>query len=90
MDGIRKLAAWTTLEWSLAGRLVSPRSYFGAIFDGTKFVIAGGTSLKDGQYNENCVLNDRKMTCTQQKDVFLEGYIWPILLLIDLDENKFC
>ena len=77
---------YDTLQWSLAGRLVSPRSNFGAIFDGTKFVIAGGY----GNYNENCVLNDKKMTCTKQKDILLERYLWPVLLLIDLDENKVC
>ena len=79
---------YVTLKWSLAGRLESPKYYFGAIFDGTKFVIAGGQT--GVQYNENCILNDKKMTCTQQKDVLLSGYIWPVLLLIDLDENKVC
>lgn len=81
------------MEWSLAGLMApfyTPKTDFNAIFDGTKYVIIGGLDL---QNNENCVVNGKNMTCTHQPAEFpaiFRNYDWPVLLLIDLDENKVC
>ena len=80
---------YNTLQWSLAGQLASStRKEFGAIFDGTKYVIVGGDNEVGGagipEYNENCVVNDKMMTCTeQQKNQAITSYSWPLLFLID-------
>ena len=78
---------FATLQWSLAGRLVSNTKYrSGVIFDGTKYVIVGGGSSANSEYNENCVVQDKLMTCTEQQGNEPIKYWSPILFLIDMED----
>ena len=81
---------YVTLQWSLAGRLVSNTKYrSGVIFEGMKYAIVGGGSNQDSEYNENCVVNDKMMTCTvPQGNEAISKYWRPILFLIDLEDDR--
>ena len=76
---------YATLKWKKFGKLASNRTNFQAIFDGIKFVIVGGSGEL---YNEHCIVNENKITCTKQKeDMLLEMYVFPLLFFIDLEDE---
>ena len=76
---------YDTLQWSLAGQLASTtRCQHRAIFDGTKYVVVGGDQP---EFNENCVVHGKNMTCTKQPGKELDTYWLPLLFLIDLPDD---
>ena len=76
---------YDTLQWSLAGQLASSTRYFaGAIFDGTKYVVVGGQHL---EFNENCVVHGKNMTCMEQPGKQLDSYKKSLLFMIDLQDD---
>ena len=82
---IARLDAATT-TWSIAGSLITDRDGHGAIFDGEKFLVIGGTrgSLK----NEVCTLDNAKMTCTAQSTTLDYYRDYPELFLVGENYGK--
>ena len=76
----------TTRQWSHIGSLREGRTGHGAIFDGTDFLIVGGS---DRYYTENCSLfdNDSAMGCREQEPILNKYSDYPELFLVP---GNFC
>lgn len=83
---------YDTLQWSVAGRLESTTRFrAGAIFDGTQYVIVGGSMANDAlhlasEFTETCVVVDKRMICKKLNESThdeITEYIWPLLFHFD-------
>ena len=71
-----------TQTWSKAGNLKNAREGHGAIFDGEKFIVLGGSKGGGPVKNEVCTLSGTSMTCGEASNT-LESYsYYPELFLV--------
>ena len=77
-----------TRTWSLAGSLIQSRRGHAVVFDGSQFLVIGGTGYYQTEY---CVPNGVTITCTQNLGLGLYNYAYyPELMLVDDNYGKDC
>ena len=73
---------------SKVGTLANARNGHGAIFDGVKFLIIGGTTYNDQVTNEICTLVDSVVSCVEQSIALKDYKYYPELFLVAEDFGK--
>ena len=89
-----------TRSWSLVGSLKQARNGHAVIFDGTQFLVIGGSG---NSKTENCVPNSftsyspryetrhgTTITCTEQKVELVNYADYPVLMLVDENYGNNC
>ena len=71
--------------WTKAGELKNPRDEHNVVFDGSNFLVFGGSGTKK---TEKCTILNNQMTCTEQTPELTNFSIYPELFLVQIDFCK--
>lgn len=69
-----------TRTWSKAGELKTGRYGHGAIFDGYKFIVAGGFGTLS---TESCIVDGGYVTCSEGSPQLINYYYYPEMYLVE-------
>ena len=74
-----------TTEWSIVGRLKYIRGEHGVIFDGSRFLVVGGSNSLGDLMTEICTPSDEGITCVDDYPILRHYTNYPELLLVPDD-----